>query len=181
MNIIKHSVTVPHNAQVNIFDLRNTVNSQDIVEYVQQYRQQYPGSNTSNVVGWHTGYFAHKHTSNFNHLISVVENSVQTAINDSDFNVSVVQCWAAVYNKGDGAARHNHADGMYSAVYYAQAESDASPLKFDGGLIIAPETGMLVCFPSWLNHEVPASRSSTQRIVVAFNINYTLKSYEDRQ
>ncbi len=181
MSIVKHLVTVPHEAQVHVFDLRGTVNEKDIAEAVLRFKQQHPESNTSNVVGWHTDYFAHKHTNDFDTLISAVERCVAQAINDNDFDVSVVQCWAAVYEKNNGAARHNHSDRMYSAVYYAQAEANASPLKFDGGLIVSPEPGMLVCFPSWLNHEVPAMRFNNQRIAVAFNLNCILKSYEDRQ
>lgn len=181
MNIVEHSITVPHTAQVHVFDLCGTVDPTNIAQAVLSFQKQYPDSNTSNVVGWHTGYFAHKFTNNFDQLIDAVEDSVRLAINDNDFDISVVQCWAAIYGKGNGAARHNHSDRMYSAVYYAQAETNASPLKFDGNLIITPKPGMLICFPSWLYHEVPAMRFNNQRIAVAFNLNCTLKSYEDRQ
>lgn len=180
MSIIKHLITVPRNAQVFVFDLNNQINHNQIVNSVLSFKDRYPDSNTSNVIAWHTDYFAHKHTTDFDQLIIAVEDCVRTALNDNDFNVSVVQCWASIYNKGEGTALHDHSDRLYSAVYYAEAASNASPLKFEGGLIINPEPGMLVCFPSWLKHEVPAMRYSSRRISIAFNINCTLKSFEER-
>jgi hypothetical protein len=181
MNITEYSVSVPHTAQVHVFDLNDQIDASAIVNAVYDFRTKYPYSNTSNVVGWHTDYFAHKFTPDFDQLISAVEQCVFTAINDSDFDVSVVQCWAAIYNKGDGAKRHKHSDTLYSAVYYAQAEPNASPLKFDNGLTIISETGMLVCFPGWLHHEVPAMRFNSDRVAIAFNLNCTLKRFEDRR
>jgi hypothetical protein len=181
MNVIEYSVSVPHTARVHVFDLSDQIDSCSIVDAVHNFKQKFPESNTSNVVGWHTGYFAHKFTTDFDNLIHCVEQSVSTALSDPDFNISVAQCWAAIYNKGDGAKRHCHSDTLYSAVYYAKAESNASPIKFDNGLTIIPETGMLVCFPGWLFHEVPAMRFNSERIAVAFNINCTLKSFEERQ
>jgi hypothetical protein len=165
---------------VHVFDLNNQINAPDVVNAIRNFKTEFPNSNTSNVVGWHTDYFAHKFTSDFDRLINAVEHCVSDALNDSDFDVSVVQCWAAIYNKGDGARLHKHFDTLYSAVYYAQAEPNASPLKFDNGLTIVPETGMLVCFPGWLFHEVPPMRFKDERISVAFNLNCTLKNFEDR-
>lgn len=180
MNVTEYTVNVVHPAQVHVFDLNNQINAPDVVNAIRNFKTNFPNSNTSNVVGWHTDYFAHKFTSDFDRLINAVEHCVSDALNDSDFDVSVVQCWAAIYNKGDGARLHKHFDTLYSAVYYAQAEPNASPLKFDNGLTIVPETGMLVCFPGWLFHEVPPMRFKDERISVAFNLNCTLKNFEDR-
>jgi hypothetical protein len=175
-----YNISANRDAKVSVFDLRGEIDPTIITNAVLDFKSKYPKSNSSNVIGWHSGYFAHKQTDSFNNLISVVEEKARLAIDDSDFNVSVVQSWAIVYEKNDAAVRHNHSDTLYSAVYYASTKPNSSPLKFDCGLTIAPEEGMLVIFPGWLFHEVPAMRFQHQRIAVAFNINCTLKTYEER-
>jgi hypothetical protein len=175
-----YNISVNRDAKINVFDLRDEIDSDVIANTVLEFRSEFPESNSSNVIGWHSGYFAHKQTDKFDNLISIVEEKAKSIINDPDFNVSVVQTWAIVYEKNDAAVRHNHSDTLYSAVYYASTKPNSSPLKFDCGLSISPEPGMLVIFPGWLFHEVPAMRFQHQRIAVAFNINCTLKTYEER-
>jgi hypothetical protein len=75
-----------------------------------------------------------------------------------------------MYKKGDKTVRHKHSDQHYSAVYYAKAEKNAAALKFDN-LNIIPKTGMLVCFPGWLWHQVTEITDDQERICMAFNLN----------
>ena len=175
-----------YNAQVNrtasvaVFDLRHEIDADLISKNVLEFKEQFPESNSSNVIGWHSGYFSHKQSNIFDDLIKLVEEKTQLVVNDNDFNISVVQSWAAVYEKNNAAVRHNHSDTLYSAVYYASAKPNSSPIKFEGGITIMPEPGMLVIFPGWLFHEVPAMRFDHQRIAIAFNLNCTLKTFEER-
>lgn len=179
-NAKTYNIQVSRNASVNVFDLRHEIDADLISKSVLEFKENFPESNSSNIVGWHSGYFSHKQSNVFDDLIDIVEKKVRLVVNDNDFNISVVQTWAIVYEKNNAAVRHNHADTLYSAVYYASARPDSSPLKFEGNLTILPETGMLVIFPGWLFHEVPTMRFNHQRIAVAFNLNCVLKTYEER-
>ena len=40
-------------------------------------------------------------------------------------------------------------------------------------LFFEVEEGMLLIFPSWLVHSVPASTSNERRISIAYNVNFT--------
>lgn len=175
-----YNVQVNRAASVNVFDLRHEIDADLISKNVLEFKEQFPESNSSNVIGWHSGYFSHKQSNLFDALIGIVEEKTRSVVNDDDFNVSVVQTWAIVYEKNNAAVKHNHSDTLYSAVYYASAKPNSSPIKFEGGLTIMPESGMLLIFPGWLFHEVPAMRFDHQRIAVAFNLNCTLKTYEER-
>jgi hypothetical protein len=37
--------------------------------------------------------------------------------------------------------------------------------------VINPTEGMILMWPSWLEHQVPVSKCSEERIAVAFNVN----------
>lgn len=179
-NTSVYTLNINREAKVFSFDTTSELDSAAIASDILQFKEQFPESNKSNVIGWHSGYFAHKQSNIFDKLINLVENKVSFVINDSDFKISVAQCWAIIYNKGDGAVLHSHSDTVYSAVYYADVENSASPLKFENGITLLPTNGKLIIFPGWLKHEVPPMRFNSKRIVVAFNINCTLKTYEER-
>jgi len=163
-----------------VFNLTSEIDSNKIANDVLTFKDQFPERNKSNIIGWHSGYFAHKQSHVFDELIKLVESKATSVVNDQDFNISVVQSWAVVYEKGDGAAKHSHSDTLISAVFYADVEANASPLKFENGLTILPEKGMLVIFPGWVKHEVPPMRFNSKRIAIAFNLNCTLKTFEER-
>jgi uncharacterized protein (TIGR02466 family) len=101
--------------------------------------------------------------------------------------------WANVNRKGDFNRLHNHPGFVWSGVYYAQA-GDAPADRPDSGLLelvdprvgvdmiavpgdpyggaiaVKPEDGMLVMFPSWLQHSVAPYRGEVPRISIAFNV-----------
>jgi hypothetical protein len=181
MNSAKiYSAQVNRTASVAVFDLRHEIDADLISKNILEFKEQFPKSNSSSIIGWHSGYFSHKQSNIFDDLIKLVEEKTQLVVNDNNFNISVVQLWAAVYEKNNAAVRHSHSGTLYSAVYYASAKPNSSPIKFEGGITIMPEPGMLVIFPGWLFHEVPAMRFEHQRIAIAFNLNCTLKTFEER-
>jgi len=98
------------------------------------------------------------------------------------------EMWTQDYRfKRQGHARHNHGVGI-SGVYWIRTDENASPLVFhhpnpviklipkkketefsyDTANCI-PARGKLVLFPSWLDHEVPASLHDGVRSCISFN------------
>ena len=109
-----------------------------------------------------------------------------------------VQGWANVSPPGAGNDAHAHPGAYWSAVYYVDdggaadgrhaaltLEDPRFPLnrmvqpdfrvKADGFLdatevVIRPEPGKLVIFPSWLRHRVPVHEGTRDRVSIAMNV-----------
>ena len=75
------------------------------------------------------------------------------------------------YEKGNYAVRHNHWPANLSGVYYIDVEENAAPIIFENNFPIEPKNGMLLLFPSIVNHEVPPSKG--KRIVASINLLFT--------
>ncbi len=80
----------------------------------------------------------------------------------------VTDCWGAVYEQGDAAARHNHFPSDFACVVYLEAEEGCAPIVFGGDTPVQPRPGMLLIFPGILDHEVPDTPG--RRVVVAMNL-----------
>ena len=107
-----------------------------------------------------------------------------------------VRAWANVAWKGAYNAVHNHTPALYSGVYYVtlgdhpvddpgsrsgliefvdpRPGAHGGPLPthaFNKPLIVDPEPGMMLIFPSWLLHTVHPYDGTSPRISVAFNLH----------
>ena len=101
--------------------------------------------------------------------------------------------WANVNQAGDYNILHNHAGQDLAAVYYVKAPPENAAIRSEGKLElrdprptagycnhptlfnadplrIAPEPGMLVMFPSWVEHMVHPHQGPDERISIAINI-----------
>ena len=109
-------------------------------------------------------------------------------------SLELTGCWANISPPGDGHRPHTHPNNYLSGVYYVQTQEGANTISFDDPRpqtnIISPATseitdenagqihvttrqGLLVMFPSWLQHQVPRNKSQKARISVAFNIMFS--------
>ena len=109
-------------------------------------------------------------------------------------SVEITGCWANISPPGDGHRPHTHPNNYLSGVYYVQTQAGADTISFDDPRpqtnIIAPATveitdenagqihitsrdGLLILFPSWLQHQVPPNKSPHNRISIAFNIMFS--------
>ena len=103
-----------------------------------------------------------------------------------------------LFNKisfGGEHSLHAHPQSILSGVFYLKIPENAPPIIFNdprghykyinyptifGGprekykllseYVINPKEGMLIMWPSWLEHQVLPSKSSEERIAVAFNV-----------
>ena len=157
-------------------DLSAEIDATTIVNSVYKFKEQYPMSNTSNILSWHSDYNTHEKTRDFDTLINVIENKL-TLIEKTrpGFVNKFLDCWVAIYNKTESAQWHNHCQDFdntfgWAVVYYAKAEKNAAPILFKN-LEIVPKTNMLLVFPSRAYHMVRPSVSNLERIVFAGNLN----------
>jgi uncharacterized protein (TIGR02466 family) len=98
--------------------------------------------------------------------------------------------WAAVNRKGHYNTTHVHPMSTWSGTYYVDAGDEvsdapgallefshpitASPMNFFPGILpsarlVRPETGMIIVFPSYLQHSVRMYAGERPRICVPFN------------
>ena len=135
--------------------------------------------------------------------LAVVMNAVGEATQTAELPAYAyeVHSWAMVMSRNDYTVLHDHADAHWSFVYYVDAgdadvgnEPDSGQLSFvdpRGGtskipgldlfpslFSIAPETGMLVIVPGWLQHFVRPYRGTRPRISIASNVNLVLSKRE---
>lgn len=95
-------------------------------------------------------------------------------------------CWANVLRQGGYNRIHNHPGAVWSGCYYVSCGEtvaeppgngwiefqDPRPANIHGGKErVEPEEGLLLIFPSWLNHFVSPFMGGGERISIAFNLD----------
>ncbi len=120
----------------------------------------------------------------FRELGSEIEKIANKVVQrrEEDHLLSVSAMWSVISKTGMTGERHGHS-GSVSSVYYVDPGTSGAE---HGGLIqfyadrsqsapshaITPEPGMLVIFPSHLEHSVTRYDSEAQRIVVSANLSW---------
>jgi uncharacterized protein (TIGR02466 family) len=102
----------------------------------------------------------------------------------------MVESWANVNERNDSNVPHIHPGNPWSGVYYVATEPNAcgeiyfvdprvaslmsihptNPFNITNPLVIAPEAGTMLVFPSFLYHGVHPYQGDSPRISVAFNL-----------
>jgi len=121
-------------------------------------------------------------------ILNAVED-MNVAAGVSGGSEMVAEAWAVVYREWGYHKVHAHHDSAWSGVYYV-ATGD---MVEGSGLIelidprpgaaarqphvpatwrLSPRAGMLIAFPSWLQHWVTPYQGNEERICVAFNVGF---------
>ena len=134
-----------------------------------------------------TDYRSHLIYDEFKQLSDYVLTMCKDSVGDHNFKT--VDCWGALYKKGNYIKVHNHWPCALSWTYYIKTTKNTSPLVFVNKLgetpfmsangnhlsaeeyVLQPEPGDLVIFPSIINHRVPVERSDDERIAVIGNVS----------
>ena len=134
-----------------------------------------------------------------NNLTSYIQNSARKyfediSIDGSSLGASIYYLFNKITSGGEHAT-HAHPYSILSGVFYLKIPENAPPIIFNDPrdhykyiqyptkfgnpremykllpeYVINPTEGMLLFWPSWLEHQVPSSKCSEERIAVAFNI-----------
>ncbi len=154
------------------------------------------GINRSNLLGWHSKNFdlELEQPRSFVNSISPQLNSVFTDMgwDIKKQEVKITGMWAVINKKNSSNAMHIHSNNYISAAYYVKAPKNCGDIVFYDPRFAAtyrypkisktnklnsnivsfqPKEGMLVLFPSYLQHSVNANKTNQERIVISFNIN----------
>lgn len=121
-----------------------------------------------------------------------------------DNSIEPIECSIYyLFNKitfGGEHALHAHPHSLLSGVFYVKIPEGAPPIIFNDPrghykyiqypfkfgnsremykllpeYVITPTDGMMLLWPGWLEHQVPSSKSSNERITIAFNLMKTIK------
>ena len=108
---------------------------------------------------------------------------------------ATLQMWVSVMRKGGFHGIHSHAGSVISGTFYVQCDDKAAPLALmnptrhfrnhetrpepqDMGpftseqMLIKPEAGQMIVWPSWLEHHVLRHNDDRPRIAISFNVDY---------
>ena len=104
------------------------------------------------------------------------------------FKLGLSNAWININPKGTWNSVHAHPCSVISGVFYVATDQNTGNIVFDSGsaskhyrfnafnsdmflrsAIYHPYDGMIVLFPSWVEHEVTVNKSDKTRISIAFN------------
>lgn len=106
----------------------------------------------------------------------------------------ISECWANLNGAGNDHARHHHPNALLSGVYYVRAPVNCGAINFydprpQASVLhpavlestphnshrreIGPGEGLLILFPSWLEHGVDRNESGADRLSISFNVMLT--------
>ena len=175
--------------------------NEEMYNYILNLREQNPeGVKKSNFNGWHSKDFD-LNDEVPKKFINAVSSNINTTFNDMDWDIEkqiikIKSIWAIINEKGASNERHHHGNSALSAAYYVRAPKDCGDIVFydprpapvfshpiakKPNILnatvnsITPDEGLLVLFPSYLDHSVKPNLSSNQRIVISFNVNLIYK------
>jgi len=183
----EYAITCEVFSKISVFDLTYELESTAILKNIKEFINKFPKSmldynfENTNVRAWHSDYHTHKLTNILDPLIKETKIKLQIVLGEKVLS-EVQSIWINDYQKNDKALRHLHGYMTYSSVYFPYAEDDATPIIFDSNHLInkkeipiTPKTGMLICFPSWLPHQVPMVKESKR---VSVSANWVVKNLE---
>ena len=177
-----------------ILDYENI--NQMMLLYITELQKNDPeGITKSNFKGWHSKYFNMKDEQPKN-FVEAIKPNINIALEEMAWDVTnqsvkIQGVWAIINEKNAWNQKHHHSNSDLSGAYYVSAHENCGDIvfydprpapvhkhpisKFPNELNatrreIKPEPGMLILFPSYLEHSVRANLSDKKRIVISFNL-----------
>jgi uncharacterized protein (TIGR02466 family) len=176
-----------------VFNLNNhqTLNQQ-LLDLIYRLKQSDPGHTASNVLGWHSrgNLFDLPDLKLFKETVDSAITSVAQTMGYENIRIAPANCWANVNPKYASNKIHDHANCLFSGVYYVKTPPDCGNLMFydprsartfykpnvsnftaftADAVAHQAEAGLLLIFPSWLRHGVDPNLSDEDRVSISFN------------
>lgn len=135
----------------------------------------------------------------FKDLVKVLNKHVKAFAKDLEFNLDgrklkLEDIWINILPPGGIHTSHIHPQSVISGTTYVAVPAGASAIKFEDPRLpmmmaaparlkdarpemrsfhyVAPETGEVLLWESWLRHEVPLNMAEEERISVSFNYSW---------
>ena len=173
-------------------ELNNT-----LYNYITNLEKMDPkGLKKSTIGGWHSPNFDLKHEEP-RLFINSINSGLSESFKDMGWDVTnqeikITSMWSVINRTGNANARHIHPNSFLSAAYYVKAPDNCGDIMFHdprsaavyrrakiandnilntSEILITPKEGLLVLFPSYLQHSVQSNESGKERVVISFNID----------
>tara|TARA_B100000029_G_C17587128_1_gene961460 strand:- start:654 stop:1241 length:588 start_codon:yes stop_codon:yes gene_type:complete len=171
--------------------------NKELLKYILSAKEKdQKGTIKSNSLGWHSKNF-NLNDKGLKNFIQSIKPEINTVLKDMNWDlnrqkVNITNMWAIINNKEAFNQRHQHGNSDISAAYYVTTSENCGDIVFydprpapvfkhpiaDSPNIlnasvnsIKPLDGLLVLFPSYLEHSVNPNLSGKKRVVVSFNIS----------
>lgn len=132
----------------------------------------------------------------FQELVSVIDPHVADYARAADMDLGkrrlvADSIWLNVLEPGGHHAPHIHPNAVVSGTYYVEVPEGASAIRFEDPRLplmmaapprrsraareaqtfvsVAPKSGTLLLWESWLRHDVPVNPAARERISISFN------------
>ena len=175
--------------------------NEDMYNYIKnEQASDSNGINKSNIKGWHSKDFDLDHIEP-KKFIKLISSSIEQVMTDMNWDkekqvVKINNMWAIINTGGSSNAQHQHGNSNISGAYYVRAPKNSGDIVFydprpapvyfhpnakSPNLLnaqvnsVSPKEGVLVLFPSYLDHSVNKNLSNEERIVISFNIRINSK------
>ena len=181
-------------------DNYHSINEQmyKFIKITQSKDQQ--GISKSNIKGWHSKDF-NMQQNEPKDFIKFILPAIEQVITDMNWerqkqSININNMWAIINTGGSSNAQHQHGNSNISGAYYVRAPKNSGDIVFydprpapvyfhpnakSPNLLnaqvnsVSPKEGVLVLFPSYLDHSVNKNLSNEERIVISFNIRINSK------
>ncbi|MGA7935343.1 MAG: TIGR02466 family protein [Kovacikia sp.] len=176
-----------------VFGLNNceALNIQ-LLEIIERLKQSDSGCEASNVLGWHSrgNLFEIREFQSFKILVDRAIAEVAQVTGYGNVRIAAANCWVNVNQKYASNKIHDHANCLFSGVYYVKTPEKCGDLMFydprnartfykplvseftaytADAISHVAEAGLLLIFPSWLKHGVEPNLSDEDRVSLSFN------------
>ncbi len=132
----------------------------------------------------------------FEGLVKCIHGAVDDVLAELEVEYEsyvITECWANMNIRGVSHPTHSHPNSYLSGVYYAKAPENCGRIVFRdprpqtaiifakpkrmndfnvNQIKLAPQEGMLIVFPSWLQHFVQPNQSDEERLSISFNMMF---------
>ena len=171
--------------------VQDTIES-DLEQYVIDLSRTDEGVKLSNRGGYQSKHFQ-KPEKEFEDLWVAIEERLNIYHEKVSLRgrVEINEWWFNINYRGCMNRLHQHPNSIHSGVYYVKVPENSGVIRFwdpRGPLMhvqrdneyfnhsassydITPEPGLLLYFPTWLEHDVTPNETDEDRITISFNIN----------
>jgi uncharacterized protein (TIGR02466 family) len=164
-----------------------------LIDKIYELRQKEKGVSKSNILGWQSSTNL-EDLAEFAVLKQMFDKLVNFIIKDLGYNTTLVMAnsWASINPPNASNQIHYHANSILSGAYYLKVPEPVSSIHFydprqikmfirpefsnindysSDKITFDPKEGLVLIFPSWLQHSVDPNMSTEDRVSLSFNYN----------
>lgn len=182
-----------------------SIDNNDLTKYAYSLKSESNGVVKSNVNGWQSDMLT-KQNLEITNLVDIINSQLHDLRDEfgikDDYNFQINNLWININGKVGFNRPHVHPESAVSGVYYVAVPNNSGNIVFNhpsktqqyhihpdavkvsndlnsSTWHVTPAAGLLILFPSWLEHYVEPNNSEDDRISIAFNAHIK-KNYEKK-